>query len=350
MKEPFAIIGLAKLKSMGNIAGVLGHMCRTRPTANSNGKENIMLVEPPTLPELEQEIAEYCPRANAVFAFDFLCAASPEHFEGKTEAQILEWAEASLQWVKDTFGADNVKACCLHMDETSPHTSYIIIPAYEGKLNAKHYTGTRAKMRGLWTSYAEAMRPFGLRRGREYSPADHKDIKAYYADVQQGKAAAKAKQIKPEQLPAPSIEDRLKPREYAAKLINYITRKLAAENGNLRAALEAERQEKEKLTGKTITDRQLFHMAQQHPEKIAQIIAELDLAKEAAANKDRRFMELIAAIKDFFKRNIPVNSVMRKPEELGALASFPELADGIKLELIHEARTNTQERGRYYGR
>ena len=325
-------------------------MCRTRPTANSNGKENIMLVEPPTLPELEQEIAEYCPRANAVYAFDFLCAASPEYFEGKTEDQIKEWAEASLQWSRDTFGADNVRAALLHMDETSPHLSLLIIPEHEGKLNAKYFTGTRAKMRGLWTSYAEAMRPFGLRRGREYSPADHKDIKAYYADVQQGKAAAKAKQIKPEQLPAPSIEDRLKPREYAAKLINYITRKLAAENGNLRAALEAERQEKEKLTGKTITDRQLFNMAQQHPEKIAQIIAELDLAKEAAANKDRRFMELIAAVKEFFKKNIPVNSVMRKPEELGALASFPELADGIKLELIHEPRTNTQERGRYYGR
>lgn len=350
MKEPFAIIGLAKLKSMGNIAGVLAHMTRSRPTANSNGRENIMLVEPPALPELQQEIAEYCPRANAVYAFDFLCAASPEHFIGKTQEQIEAWAEASLLWAENTFKSENIKAACLHLDESTPHLQLLIIPGHEGKLNARHYTGTRAKMRELWTSYAKAMKPYGLRRGREYSPADHKDIKAYYADVQQGKAAAAAMKVRAAKLPEPSIEDHMKPREYAAKLINYLTRKLAAENANLRAALEAERQEKESITGKAITDRQLYIMAKEHPEKIAQIIAELKDAKAMAAAKDSRFHQLTEAIKDFFKRNIPVNSVMRRPEELGQLAAFPELADGIKLELIHEPRTNTQERGRYYGR
>ena len=350
MKEPYAIIGLAKLKSIGNIAGVISHMTRSRPTANSNGKENVFLIPPPSLPELEQTISEYCPRSNSVLAYDFLCACSPEHFEGKTPEQVREWAEASLSWVKSTFGADNVKAACLHLDETTPHLSLIVIPDYEGKLNAKHFTGTRAKMRGLWTSYAKAMSPFGLRRGREYSPADHKDIKAYYEDVQKGKAAAAAMKVKPSQLPEPTLEDRLKPREYAARLINYLTRKLAIENGNLRAALQAERHEKERLTGKTITDRQLYHMAQEHPEEIARIIAELAEAKAAAADKDQRFMQLIHAVKDYFRRNIPENSTMRKPEELGALKDFPELADGISLSLIPEARKNTEERRRYYGR
>ena len=350
MKEPYAIIGLAKLKSMGNIAGVLAHMGRTRPTPNSNGKENVTLIAPPTLQELEQTIAEYHARSNAVYAFDFLCTTSPQHFIGKTREQIEEWAGASLLWAKNTFGADNIKAASLHLDETTPHLQLLIIPEYEGKLNAKHYTGTRAKMRGLWTSYAKAMKPYGLRRGREYSPADHKSIKAYYEDVQKGKAAAAAMKVNPAQLPEPTLEDRIKPREYAAKLINYVARKLAMENANLRAALDAERQEKEKLTGKTITDRQLFHMAKEHPEEIARLIAELAAAKETAAAKDKRFHELTEAIKDFFKRHIPVNSVMRKPEELGQLTAFPELADGIGLVLVPEPRAKTKERGIYYGR
>ena len=93
-----------------------------------------------------------------------------------------------------------------------------------------------------------------------------------------------------------------------------------------------------------------FKWAKEHPEEIARLIAELAEVKAAAANKDQRYNNLVAAIKEYFSRNIPVNSVMRKPEELGALNDFPELADGIRLTLIPEPRTNTQERGRYYGR
>lgn len=66
----YAIVGVSKLKTAGNIAGMLSHMTRTRYTANSNGRENDILIAPPALPELMEEIGQYCPRKNAVLAYD----------------------------------------------------------------------------------------------------------------------------------------------------------------------------------------------------------------------------------------------------------------------------------------
>ena len=336
MADLYAIVGVAKLKTIGNIEGVKAHMMRTRPTANSNGKENIILIAPPTKKELQQDIAAYMPRKNAVLAIDFLTAASPSFFEGKTEEQIRQWAEASLEWTQGFFGKDNVIAAVLHMDESQPHVQYILRPEWEGKLNAAHYINGKKKMRELWTSYAKAMAPFGLKRGREYSPAEHKSIRAYYADVKAGKQKAAAVKVRASQLPEPTIEDRLHPREYAAALINKALQYLARENGNLRAALEAERADKEKLTAATTKDRQLYHRAHEHPEEIKALLLDLENARRAIKENNTKFNSLAAAVKEFFKKNIPVNSVMRKPENVGALASFPEIAEDVRLTLLAE--------------
>lgn len=261
----YAIIGIAKLKTGGNVAGALDHMERKRKTENSNGRDNDILIQPPPLPEIMREINSYLPRKNAVLAYDVLLTASPEWFTGKTEEQVKEWEAASLEWARGKFGSDNIKAAIVHRDETTPHIQLLIIPEHKGKLNARHFTGGREKLRALWTEYAQAMKPYGLERGKEYSPAKHQNIKAYYEAVNRGKAITEKQDLRPELLPAPGLADRLNPRQYAAELIEEATENTRQQNASLKIELKRERAERERLEKRIAADRKLYYTLQVTP-------------------------------------------------------------------------------------
>lgn len=207
----FAIIGIAKLHTAGNIAGVIDHMTRQRPTANSNGRQNDILIKPPQLPEIMQEINSYLPRKNAVLA--------------------------------------------------------------------------------------------------------------------------KIREISPEELPAPELLDRVSPRQYAADLINRVTAFIRKENGALRSALAAEREQRERTTRQMITDREIFHTLQENPEAYKQLQEALAAEAKARAGTQARYLGLIQAIGDYFRQNIPSNSVLRHPDKLGQLQHYPELQQAIRLSL-----------------
>lgn len=331
--DQYAIIGVAKLKSGGNIRGVLDHMERNRKTANANGRPNDVLIKPPQLPDIMERIKSYFPRKGAVYAYDFLMTMSPGAAKNMTEEQIKNWEQDSLAWCRETFGRDNVIGAICHRDETTPHIQALIIPEYEGKLNARHFTGGREKLRGLWTSYAQAMSKYGLKRGKPYSPATHKAIKEYYADINQAEALTIRGRVKAEQLPEPSLKDHASPREYAAGLINYAIERLQKQNANLRAGLKAEQQEKEKLIEATAKDRELYSMLKDNPDAFRTLAAKLEQERQGRAADQKKYLDLITAVKTFFRKNISRNSVIRKPENLGSLLNFPELRKVIEIDL-----------------
>lgn len=297
MADNYAIIGVAKLKTTGNIKGVTDHMERNRKTINANGQANDVLIQPPTMEEITERIQSYIPRKNAVLAYDFLMTASPDFFRGKTEKQVRQWERDSIAWCKKTFGSGNVIAAICHRDETTPHIQALIIPEHEGKLNARHFTGGREKLRGLWTSYAQAMQPWELKRGKLYSPAEHKAIKEYYADVSQAAKVAANGIITAENLPDPGLKGRMDPREYAALIVNRITERLQLQNINLRQALKTERQEKEKLLLVTAKDRETFRQLQVNPAAFRTLEKELDAEREARIKKEFQYNKLIELIK-----------------------------------------------------
>lgn len=336
--DQYAIIGVAKLKSGGNIRGVLDHMERNRKTANANGRPNDVLIKPPQLPDIMERIKSYFPRKGAVYAYDFLMTMSPGAAKNMTEEQIKTWEQDSLAWCKKVFGSDNVIAAVCHRDETTPHIQALIIPEYEGKLNARHFTGGREKLRGLWTSYAQAMSKYGLKRGRLHSPAEHKTIKQYYADINTAAEKAARAAIRAEQLPEPGIKDHASPREYAAPLINYAVRTMQQRNANLTTALAAERKEKEKLIAATAKDRELYSFLQANPDAFRKLEEELERERESRKADKEKYFNLIAAVKTFFRKNIPANSKDRTPERLGALLGFPELKKAIQIDLQQAAR------------
>ena len=342
MADLYAIIGISKLKTPGNINGVLEHMTRTRPTPNSNGRENITMIEPPSLPEIMQEIDLYPKKSNSVLCYDALLTASPEFFAGKTPEQVNAWAEISLQWVKQKFGEHNIKGAVLHLDETTPHLQLLIIPEHDNRLNARYYTGGREKMRALWTEYAAAMQPLGLKRGREFSPAKHKQIKEFYADVKRGAELAAGRTFTPEELPAPTMGDHVNPKEYAVNLINHVANYYRKQNGNLIAALQAVRRDLEQVTNRAAAKQKQSQQINENPAIIDELQKALAGETIARAADQAKYKRLITAISDFFRRNIGTNDILRTPEKLGALTEFKELEQAVSLSLTPDA---TQRQG-----
>lgn len=350
MKDMYAIIGIGKLKAAGNIAGVLSHMMRTRETPNSDGRENTVLIQPPSLSEVMQEISLYMPRKNAVLAYDMLLTASPEFFQDKTPEQVQEWAQDAFAWACRKFGRENIKGAVLHLDEnTGPHLQILALPITPDgeRLCARHYTGGREKMRALWTEYAAAMKHWGLVRGREYSPAKHVDVRDYYQAVNRAVELAKVRAVRPEELPAPELLDRVSPRQYAADLINRVTEFIRRENSALRVELAREKRQREALTRQMISERELFHALQENPELFRQLERELTAERQGRKEDRQRYMELAAAIKTFFRKNVPRNSKLRHPDQLGNLQSFPEIRDSIRISIVpDEQERQGMERGR----
>lgn len=334
----YAIIGLAKLKAAGNIKAVLEHMTRSRKTENSNGRANDVLIQPPQLPEIMDRINSYFPRRGAVYAYDFLMTMSPGAAKNMTEEQIKTWELDSLAWCCETFGRDNVIGAICHRDESTPHIQALIIPEKDGKLNARAYTGGRDKMRALWTSYAQAMKPWGLQRGKLFSPAEHKAIKDYYADVNKAAELAARGKIKPEHLPEPGIKDHANPRQYAANLLNYAIKRLQQQNANLRQGLAAANRENESLKESTARDRELYALIKDDLDAFRKLQEALQQEQKGRAADKKRYFLLLAAIKDYFRRNIDARSVQRKPEALGQLQDFPELAEDIRLDITPERK------------
>ena len=112
--------------------------------------------------------------------------------------KLYKWIDANLRWLRDTFGADNVVSCVLHMDEKTPHLHATVVPIVTGERKRKSREGekkyrtqsgprlsaddvmSRARLSTYQNTYAEAMREFGLQRGVVGSTAKHQSNGEYY--------------------------------------------------------------------------------------------------------------------------------------------------------------------------
>ena len=330
-KPMYAIIGTKKLKSYGNIKGSLSHMMRERETLNSNGQENSMLLPPMSFDEIKAEIEQYKSRANSVKCLELMLTASPEFFQGKTEEEIKEWEKASLLWAQDFFGMKQTLMCVAHHDEQTNHLSLLICPSIDGStLNCRAFTGGRQRMRELWTSYAQAMQRFGLERGKEYSPAKHKDIKEYYADINQSNKRAQTRKIKEKDLPKPSLKDHANPREYAVKVANTVTMGLQKANAHLYQENKALERELWETQARTAELAKAWELLKENPAKFTEMEQELmeqkkqaetaynmgyEAGKAEQGNAVQKYMELEQATIKFFNECIGARSPLRFTEK-----------------------------------
>lgn len=186
----YAIMRFSKLKSWAEVGASGAHTYRTRLTPNAN-PEKLALnktgrgTRGDVLKDVKSRVFAVTdkPRSNAVLALEFLLTASPEWFDGKSSAEVRQWANASTAWLKKTFGTENMVHVVLHQDESTPHLVAYVVPEKNGKLNARGYTGTPELVSSLQTDYAEAMAGFGLERGTKGSKAEHQTIRDWYGHI-----------------------------------------------------------------------------------------------------------------------------------------------------------------------
>ncbi|MDD9709821.1 MobV family relaxase [Sulfitobacter sp. PR48] len=202
----FAIYRTAKLGSFGEIGGSLSHTYRTRPTPNADENKahlNKHIFE--TYNQCFDAIKNAIPekrRSNAVLCIEHLITASP-NWDGWGTKKEEEFFKKSLEFLNKKYGKENVVACSIHRDETTPHLIVYVVPIDEkGGLNAKKWLGGRAKLSQTQTDFANEVKNLGLERGLENSKARHKTIKQFYAEIEK---------------PTP----KLKEKKYEIQPINY---------------------------------------------------------------------------------------------------------------------------------
>lgn len=199
----FAIMRSKKLTGMGSVAASLKHCYRERDTPNADqartgsNEHHAARSTNEAMGKLRSMLPEKR-RKDAVLAVEYVMTASPSWWETASADQQRQFFERSIKWLADKYGADRIITASIHRDETSPHLSAFVVPlTADGRLSAKEFIGSKAKMSADQSNYAKAVASLGLERGIEGSRAKHQSIQSYYGAI---KSEPKAVAIRPEDL------------------------------------------------------------------------------------------------------------------------------------------------------
>ncbi|WP_302375379.1 MobV family relaxase [Alistipes timonensis] len=124
------------------------------------------------------------------------------------EGRLKAWCADNLDWLRKTFGAENVVSAVLHMDEATPHIHAAVVPIVTGerrKVRKEQTDGpdkrkyrtksasrprlcaddvmSRIKLKEYQNTYAAAMAKYGLQRGIDGSKARHVTTQEFYRNA-----------------------------------------------------------------------------------------------------------------------------------------------------------------------
>jgi hypothetical protein len=183
----YQVFTFEKYKSTQAIGFVASHNNRSVPCANVNKtktKNNQYLIGQKTddveqlFKDRLQKIGKY--RKDANIGIGIVLSASPEFFD---KDNLNDWKKASLKWVEETFGKENIIQAVLHMDEKTPHIHILLIPEKDNKLKSSFWFDGPAKLNALHTSYSKVNKQFGLKRGESKKKPNYENIESYYKKV-----------------------------------------------------------------------------------------------------------------------------------------------------------------------
>lgn len=121
--------------------------------------------------------------------------------------KLDQWCADNLDWLRKTYGADNVVSAVRHMDEKTPHIHATVVPIVTGErrkaqarptesgkkqYRKKNTTTSRLcaddvmacpKLKEYQNTYADAMAKYGLKRGIDGSEAKHITNQEYYREL-----------------------------------------------------------------------------------------------------------------------------------------------------------------------
>lgn len=196
----YAIMRSKKHKLGGGLTSALQHLYRERETPNADtsvsnlrfkddGEQSTEAALERLYGELKRvsETSNKKIRKDAIVAVEYVMTASPEWFSDdpkEREKQAGRLATEAREWLKETYPDGRIIAAQIHMDETTPHLSIFVTPTVKNDdrltLSAKTIIGDKKKMSQQQDSFAERMKPLGLKRGVKGSQATHEAVNRFY--------------------------------------------------------------------------------------------------------------------------------------------------------------------------
>ena len=187
---------------------------------------------------------------NQVRAIRILLTGTHEDMmQIEKNGKLDDWCQENIDWLRKTYGSDNVVSVVLHMDESTPHLHATVVPivqterqrkkkeqevkrTYRKKAPAPRLCAddvmSRANLKRYQNTYAEVMQKYGLQRGIEGSEAQHISTHEYYRSLM-----AQGKDIQED------VEALLKQKEHAEQELSKIKSEKKTEELKNTAAMTA---------------------------------------------------------------------------------------------------------------
>lgn len=184
----------SKLKG-SSVAASGKHVDRAVHTPNADPEksaENVHLLggDIPLEEAVQQIINQHGgkPRSDSVECIEFILSASPKFFEkpdgSQDKEKVKDFADASMTFINDDSKCGKCVKAVLHLDEMTPHIHVHKVPIDpKGKLNCKHYFGSKAQGAKLQDEMFEIYKHLGLERGIPKSRAEHMQIRDFYKEL-----------------------------------------------------------------------------------------------------------------------------------------------------------------------
>ena len=268
----YTVLHLEKAK--GNDSGMSAHIERTVHPKNADASRSHLNKEMIDYPEgiknrtssiqnrLDNANLKRKIGTNQVRAIRIMLSGTHETMKAiEKNKQLDNWCKDNLDWLKETFGEENLVSAVLHMDEKTPHIHATIIPIVTGERrkakkdsnpqtykkknsNANRLCAddvmARNKLKHYQNTYAAAMAKYGLRRGIEGSEAKHISTTEYYRNLhEQNQQLEQEKNIKQSELK--TIEKNISSKKVIESFTNVLTgsktKRLEKENEQMKSKL-----------------------------------------------------------------------------------------------------------------
>lgn len=180
------VLRTEKLKSMQAIRRALVHNVRAHIPANADperAKCNIipegMSTVTSCLAKFEQTLGTHQPRANAVYAREFIVSGSRERLKELSDKELKNYFLDALRFCDKIFGRENLISFAVHFDELTPHSHMIYSCMVDGRLNdTSKMGGHRDHLSILQQKFAtEVGAKYGFKLKPKAEKATHKTIK-----------------------------------------------------------------------------------------------------------------------------------------------------------------------------
>ena len=168
---------------------------------------------------IDERIKELAPKRkikdDAVLITSFILGSDKEFFDGISPETQKQFFDDCTEFFAERYGKENIMSAVVHLDESTPHLHFNMMPVTGGRLCAKELFD-RTALRELQTDFYEVVgKKYGLKRGKEGSTAKHLDTVAFKTKKMTEAAEEKIREAEEAQTAAKPVKELLESYESA---------------------------------------------------------------------------------------------------------------------------------------